>query len=291
MLSITYRWVPALLTTLVLAACGGGGGDRSPNTAGTGNTTATPSVPSSQQALVSLQGAIPAETGDSAADSITWFNLRRQQVGLGTLTRNAKIDAAALGHSNYQTINGITHVQDETKRGFTGVNPGDRIIAAGYTFTRPSYAFGEVIVRSGNPSGYAGSEELIAAIYHRFVIFEPVFKEVGSGAATAANRAVYITTNFAIDGLVRALGTGGAVVYPVPNQTNVATNFYSDTESPDPVPSKNEVGYPISIHTDITGVVAVQSFTVRPRGGAALPVFLLTNGDHPGQPVDGRHHL
>jgi uncharacterized protein YkwD len=264
--------------TLVLAACGGGGGGGS-NSDGTGNSSSGTNSDGAQQSSISLVPGAPKETGDSATDSITWFNLRREQAGLGTLKRNAIIDAAALGHSNYQTYNGITHEQDPAKRGFTGVTPGDRLSAAGYKFTQPSYAYGEVIVRSGDPSGYAGSEELIAAIYHRFVIFEPVFKEVGSGAAVSASRAVYITTNFAVDGLVRALGAGGTVVYPVQNQTSVATNFFSDTESPDPVASKNEVGYPISIHTDITGTVAVQSFTVQPHGGAVLPVFLLTNSN------------
>jgi hypothetical protein len=57
----------------------------------------------------------------------------------------------------------------------------------------------------------------------------------------------------------------------------VTRNFLSDTESPDPVPNRNEVGYPISIHSDITKTIAVQSFTVRPRGGAPLQAQLLTS--------------
>jgi uncharacterized protein YkwD len=268
------QWAPAVLLSFMLAACGGGGGDG--GQAASGNSTAS-SGTSAQQSLILLEPGISAETGDSATDSIAWFNHRRKQVGLGTLTRNPKIDAAALGHSNYQTYNGITHFQNGNNPGYTGGGAGERLSAAGYNFTRSSYAFGEVIVRSGNPSGYFGSEELIAAIYHRFVIFEPVFKEAGAGAATASNRAVYITTNFAIDGLARALGAGGLVTYPFASQVNVARNFYSDTETPDPVASKNEVGYPISVHTDITGSIAVESFTVRPRGGAPLSTFLLTN--------------
>jgi uncharacterized protein YkwD len=266
---IKRQWMPALLMSFMLAACGGGGGSDA-NTTGSGNPAAA------SQALIKMEPGTPQESGDSATDSITWFNIRRKQAGLEALTHNTKIDAAALGHSNYQTYHGITHEQDSAKSGFTGANAGDRLTAAGYAFSKPYYAYGEVIVRSGNPSGYAGSEELIAAIYHRFVIFEPAFKEVGAGAATASNRAVYITTNFAVDGLKRVLGVGGTTVYPFADQANVARNFYSDTESPDPVASKNEVGYPISIQTDITGSIVVNSFTVRPRGGAALPVFLLT---------------
>jgi hypothetical protein len=52
---------------------------------------------------------------------------------------------------------------------------------------------------------------------------------------------------------------------PANNQTNVPPNFFSDNESPDPVPGQNEVGYPISVHGDSN--VTVQNFTVAARGG------------------------
>ena len=52
--------------------------------------------------------------------------------------------------------------------------------------------------------------------------------------------------------------------------------FYSNQEQPDPVPDRNEVGYPVSVHADITSTLTVQSFTISPRGGAALATTLLT---------------
>jgi hypothetical protein len=272
------KWLPALLVSLLLSACGGGSDSSSS---------------SRSRSIASLEANAPQATGDSATDTINWFNFRRQQIGLPGLARNGKIDTAALGHSTYQTYNGITHIQTEGSQGFTGACLFDnadepacapskvsRLEAANFQFS-PPYAYGEVIVRTGNPSGFDGAEDLIAAIYHRFVIFEPGFKEVGSGAATASNGAIYMTTDFAVNGFSRVAGQGGTIIYPFANQQNVARNFYSDTESPDPVPGRNEVGYPISIHTDITGTIAVQTFTVQPRGGSPLPVQLLTKVTDP----------
>jgi uncharacterized protein YkwD len=262
-------WAPALLASLLLSACGGGG-DAAP----ADNPPAlAPTVPQDANA--------PQVTGDTATDGINWFNFRRQQIGLAPLTRNSQIDAAAMGHSNYQTLNGITHDQTAGKPGFTGVTVFDRLAAADYRFTQGPGAYGEVIVRTSNASGFQGSEDLIAAIYHRFVIFEPVFKEVGAGAAKAQDGNIYVTTDFAVNGFSAALGAGNVVTYPFANQQNVPRNFFSDSESPDPVASKNEVGYPISVHADITSTIGVQSFTVQPRGGAALPAQLLERATDP----------
>jgi hypothetical protein len=76
--------------------------------------------------------------------------------------------------------------------------------------------------------------------------------------------------------LAPALGMGHYVVYPFSGQTDIPINFFSDFESPDPVPSKNEVGYPISIHADIVSSISVTSFTVQPHGGTNLSTQLLT---------------
>ena len=43
-------------------------------------------------------------------------------------------------------------------------------------------------------SGFYMAENLITAIYHRFVIFEPLFKEGGAGAAVNNSGYAYFTT-------------------------------------------------------------------------------------------------
>ncbi|HEX7635582.1 MAG TPA: CAP domain-containing protein [Noviherbaspirillum sp.] len=268
--------LPALITVLILAACGGGGGSSPISQPAASTATQEPNAPQA--------------TGNTATDGLNWFNFRRQQLGLSELVRNTKIDAAAQSHSSYQEINNvITHDEDPNKQGFTGVTTSDRLKAAGYLLPSNDYAYGEVISSTSDSSGFHAAEDLIAAIYHRFLVFEPMFKEGGAGAATVSGGLTYFTANFAAIGLNTGLRRGQVLVYPFPDQQRVPASFFSNNESPDPVPNRNEVGYPISVHANITSTLAVSSFTVTPRGGTALPVQLLTgtpNPDAPNQSVD-----
>lgn len=262
------KWpLTALLLAGLLAACGGG--DSSPNGAVT--PPPTPVTP------VAPPPGAPTASGNTASDGFAWFNYRRNQVGLSTLTRNSIIDQAALGHSNYQRLNNtVSHDQVAGNPGFTGQTLLNRLNNAGYFFTG-ARAYGEVISAAGERDGFYHAEELIAAIYHRFVVFEPLFREMGTGAATNASNYTYFTTDFsANNGYGPGLGRGNLVTYPVNNQTAVPPNFLSDSESPDPVPNQNEVGYPVSVHADNTSTITVNSFTVRPRGGAELATRLLS---------------
>nr|WP_315222757.1 CAP domain-containing protein [uncultured Duganella sp.] len=261
-----------VLIAALLAGCGGGGGSDSATAPA---TSAPPSTPLPQE-----PGA-PTLTGNTALDGFNWLNYRRAQVGLSVLSRNSQVDTAALGHSNYLRLNNtVSHDQTVGAPGFTGVNLTNRLSAAGYALTG-GYAIGEVISATTDTSGFYQAEELITAIYHRFVMFEPVFKEVGTGATTVSGGYTYFTADLtATNGLGAGIGAGKLVNYPVNNQTNVPINFLSDTESPDPVPNQNDVGYPISVHADSgrggAGVV-VRSFTVAPRGGSALSTLLLSS--------------
>jgi uncharacterized protein YkwD len=251
----------ALAAACVLTACGGGG-----------STAASP-----PSVTISDPGA-PQITGNTATDGFNRFNFRRQQAGLALVSRNAAIDAAAQGHSDYQRINNVaTHVQDSSKPGFTGVQEGDRLRAAGYVLPSFGYAYGEVISSRSNTQGADAAEDLIAAIYHRFIILEPMFKEAGAGAATSSNGTTYFTTDFAAIGLNGGLASGSVAVYPFSGQTNVPTGVNSDEEEPDPVPNQNRAGYPASVHANLTSTLTVQSFTIKPHGGAEMTTRLLTH--------------
>lgn len=293
--------VAACVTALTLAACGGGGGGSASTVqpAPVGTTPPVSSTPTNPDPLTpapvspdtpTLPGApgAPLVTGNIALDGREWLNYRRGLIGLSTLARSNLIDIAAQGHSDYQRINNtITHDQTPGKEGFTGVDVNARLTAAGYRFnTSSSRAYGEVISATSNGSGQYMAEELITAIYHRFVIFEPVFKEIGTGAATTGAGYNYFTANFtANNGYGAGLPTGQVAAWPFNGQVSVPRNFFSNTESPDPVPDRNEVGYPISVHANIDVTIAVTSFTVRPRGGAELAVRLLNypNDTHTGR--------
>lgn len=264
---------PAVLAAALaalLAGCGGGGGgdgERVANSSG-GTSTALPQEP----------GA-PTLSGNTALDGYNWINYRRAQLGLSVLSRNSRVDTAAQGHSDYLRLNNtVSHEQTAGAPGFTGVKLTDRLAKAGYGLTG-GYAIGEVISATPDPSGFYQAEELITAIYHRIVMFEPIFKEVGTGAATFNNYTYFTADLTATNGYGAGLGAGRMVNYPANNQTKVPTNFFSDTESPDPVPNQNEVGYPISVHSDggrEDGGVVVRSFTVAPRGGSAMNTLLLS---------------
>ncbi|MBB3225225.1 CAP domain-containing protein [Pseudoduganella umbonata] len=261
-------WLSFLPVAAVLVACGGGGG---------GGDSSTTNVPPNTPVAPEVQPGAPAATGDTATDGFAWFNYRRTQIGLAPLARNALIDAAAAGHSNYLRLNNtVSHDQAAGNPGFTGAALGNRLAAAGYA-PAGNYAYGEVISAAGDRAGFFHAEELITAIYHRFLVFEPVFREMGVGAATA-NNYTYFTADFATSGGYGAgVARGSVATYPASGQTAVPVNFMSDSESPDPVPNLNEVGYPVSVHANISSALSVTSFTIRPRGGSDLAVRLLAS--------------
>jgi len=266
----------AAAAAFALAACGGGGsgGDSSPAAPVSGGTAVTPIPTSPAPAPLPVDVNAPTQTGNIALDGRNWINYRRTQIGMPTAAENAQINNAALGHSEYLRINNlISHDQEPGRQGFTGADPGARLNAAGYTLPDQGFAYGEVISGTTNRSGFFMAEELITAIYHRFVIFEPMFREIGTGAATSASGYNYFTADFATrycygPGLAR----GAIVTWPFNGQTQVPPNFFSDTEEPDPIPDRNEVGYPISVHANLDTRLTVNAFTVRARGGDTLAV-------------------
>ena len=267
--------LPVLSLSVLLAACGGGSDSGSTNTA----VSTAPSV------AVGTPGfTTPQSTGDTATDGFNWFNYRRQIVGLQPFTRNAQVDTAAQSHSNYQAVNDtITHDEAQGKQGFTGVSPANRLTSAGYQFA-PSAAYGEVISSTSSSSGFNAAEDLGTAIDHRFVIFDPVFHEAGAGSARSSKGSTYFTSDFVAAGFSGGIGRGNVVSYPAAGQQGVPLNFFSDNELPDPVPSTNEVGYPISVHADITSILKVKSFTIQPHDGTPLQVQSLTHDSDPETP-------
>ncbi len=273
------RFRPAclpLFLAALLAACGGGGDGGGNAGAGAGSTidnnAGNAAIP-----LSTPEAGAPQATGVTATDGFNWTNFRRQQIGLATLARNTLINNAAQGHSDYQRVNNtITHVQTPGASGFTGVTMTDRLAAAGYALVVP-YAYGEVISAGGSTSGFEAAENLVTAIYHRFIMLEPRYLEAGAGAATTPGGRTWFTLNLAATGgLGAGLGGGRFTVYPFDGQRGLPTIFLSDTETPDPVADRNAVGYPVSVHADITSSIVVQSFTITPRGGTPLPVRLLS---------------
>jgi uncharacterized protein YkwD len=265
--------VSVLLSVTLLVACGG---------SSSGSSGSTSPATSSGTPPAGTEPNAPALTGNSASDGFNWFNYRCQQIGLRPLSRNALLDTAAQNHSTYQKLNDtITHTEDPAKPGFTGATEFDRVGAAGYRLSG-SYALGEVISSTTDNSGVNAAEALVTAIYHRFLVFEPMFHDGGAGSATVTGGYMYFTVDFGSSPLDYSKGLllGGFVNYPFANQTGVPVNFFSDYEIPDPVPNRNEVGYPISVHANINATITVGSFTVQPHGGSALATVTVLGDTH-----------
>ncbi|QOY94344.1 CAP domain-containing protein [Massilia sp. UMI-21] len=273
-MSYMPRWrslIAALVAASTLAACGGGG-----DSTGAVSPMSVAPVPGAPTAA---DPAAPALTNDIAVDGRNWINYRRAQLGVPAVTENALINNAAQGHSEYlRTNNVMSHDQKPGSPGFTGATLLDRLNAAGYIIPANGYAYGEVISGTTNGNGFFMAEELITAIYHRFVMFEPKFRELGTGAATSASRYHYFTADFATrDGFGPGIGANSVVIWPFSGQTGVTPVFHSDSEDPDPVAGINDVGYPISVHANIDAPLTMQTFTVRPRGGANLQVQVVNS--------------
>lgn len=268
-----------LSATLWLTGCGGGSDSRNVGS----NVGVTIPLPAPDDPLFDANA--PAATGDVALDVLNWFNYRRFQLSLPPVQFDSRLDAAAQNHSEYQAINNvITHIQEVGRPAFTGVTQEDRMANAGYRFTRFPNAYGEVLAATTDPSGFNAAESLLTAIYHRFVVLEPEFTAGGTGAAVNSNGVLFVTANFTADGLGNGLGIGRAVVYPFPNQQAVPRVFFSNAETPDPVPGVDAVGYPVSIHADLEASIGVSRFTIRPRNGLPLPTTLLTSATDPATP-------
>lgn len=249
--------------------------------AGCGGDTSHDALPGAMQ-LRAQETAAPLPTGDVATDGLVWFNFRRQQAGLPPLMRDPQLDQAARAHAEYQLLNHrVAHDEQLGRPGFTGFDAPQRLQAAGFPLSAASLADGEVIAATSRPDGFAAADGLITAIYHRYLIFEPRFSAAGAGAASRPGAYSWLTVNMIAPRQSSGLGKGQLVLWPAPGQRSIRRNFYSDQETPDPVPHHDEVGYPVSVHADFTSVLNVERFTLRPRDGQPLAVRQLdSTTDH-----------
>lgn len=256
--------VSILLAGLLVASCGGGDNGAASSSAGS--------------------------TASTASEGFAQINFRRASAGIPPLNFSSEITRAAQSHSDYQRINGpfqedggsspITHAETPGKPNFTGVEAcPDRITAAGYVLDpAQGYGCGEVISALSDSSGVTAAEELIAAVYHRFIVLQPSFRDAGAGAALSSDgRFAIFTQNFAVRGSFAGLGSGNFAVYPFHGQTVVPTSFNHSTEMPDPLPPSmfpefvdKAVGYPVSVHADLDQRIDVTTFTLRQQANSTL---------------------
>lgn len=240
-----------------------------------GDSSSSSSTGTSATQLVAQEVDAPTATGEMATDGLNWINYRRQQAGLAVPRRDARIDSAAAAHAAYQQLNNVvTHDEVDGRTGFSGTTSTDRLRAAGYPLGT-ALADGEVIAAIAESDGFAAAEGLLAAIYHRYLMLEPRFDQAGAASAHRAGGYYWLNVNFVATRAGSGLGSARVAVWPVPEQRNVRTAFLSDEETPDPVPGRNQVGYPLSVHADLGKTLRTGSFSVRESGADPLAVRLL----------------
>jgi len=109
--------------------------------------------------------------------SLQYLNTLRAQAGLIPFKTNKALTGAATAHAKYltrQQTNG--HYEKKGYKGFTGVTPTDRTLNAGY----PSKMVMENLSVNANSASDA-IDNLMSAVYHRFVFLSTDKNEIGEG--------------------------------------------------------------------------------------------------------------
>ncbi len=149
------------------------------------------------------------------------INRARQEAGLGPLTRNPQLDAAAQSHADDMSQNGtrLGH------RGSDGSRMQQRIARAGY----PSANVGE------NWGAYRSLDQIfefwLSDSAHRQNILASKFTEIGIGVAQRANSSLIVVTDFGGPGAAPAAQP--AAIQPEPTQPP-PTELPAPTDPPEP---------------------------------------------------------
>ena len=289
-----------------LIACGGGGSSSSSASGGTtggnsggGTNTGASTGTGTKNSTSTIVSSVPAATYTANSANATIYaqmNTIRLAIGAGLLTENADLDKSAAAHLNYLALNGIAdpsfHVETSGQTGFTGVNPSDRMAAAGYSFSLAGEsgfsALAAGAVQTQCVSSWADS------VYHVEALLVG-YRDVG---VAAGDNALVSSPSITASTCVADLGvqlnvqpqypaSGVILTYPYNGQTGVATSFNNLEEVPTPVPDLNGVGQPITVNLS-AAVSSVATFTLT-AGGATVPTRILapTGTTGPGVVIDG----
>ena len=224
-----------------LVACGGGGGGSSAGTAANGAAV--------DRFAAQDAGRARARPATSRPTACNWINYRRSQIGMPALTRRTPRSTArprAIPITSASTTSSPT-TKTAGKPGFTGASlAGPPARGRLRSSAPPNTRIGEVISATSNGSGFYMAEELITAIYHRFVDLRAACSRKSAPARPSPAPATPISppTSSPTTATAPASAAGTLVTWPFNGQTEVPANFFSDYEEPDPVPDAQRSGLP-----------------------------------------------
>ena len=267
--SFEIKLFVAGIVTAALAGCGGGSAPAKSTPVATNPAQImVPATPVSTVQAAELQTTAPAaySAGSVQAVAFNEFNAFRAIEGLGPVRQNANIDIAAKNHAAYVQTNqsgADAHHEIAGKPGFTGVEPSDRMAAAGYAGASAT----EVIAFEGIQM--TSVQTLLSTVFHRNAMMIQGLTDVGIAPGNDSGP-TYIDA-----GYIKPQKNAGDYVgvFPYDKQTGVPMTHH--TESPNPFYKEFEMtqanvcaktSYPISIATEVSTVLKVTTFTVTPEG-------------------------
>ena len=213
--------------------------------------------------------------------SLTYLNTLRTKAGLVPFSTNKALSRAASSHAKYltrQQSNG--HYEKKGRKGFTGKTPTDRTLKAGYV----SKMVMENLSINAKDS-HDAIDNLLSAIYHRFVFLSTDKDEIGEGLSRrniSKVKTAYVynlgssslrrlcTKHFDMIPNVQYVNNvcqntakviphavylekqddirdqnAKIILYPYKGQRNVPPAFF--IEHPHPLPGSKVSGYPVSV--------------------------------------------
>ena len=244
---------------------------------------------------------------DNYNNAIDKINNIRKSSGLAKLKYDSRLKKAAYKHARYIGINrDYGHTERRGRRDYTGINPSQRIVKAGYHTKAvvENISFGE--------RTYSASiDTLMATIYHRHAFLDVKIDSIGPARAgrrtsvfvydmslssldkecrvangarsgqfiynICANKNVKIPKDRFYKILMAQERKSKAIIrYPYPNQTRVPSKYHK--ERPDAIAYLKNAGYPISIifNPSYYRNVRVKNFTLKKLGGKYIKGKILS---------------
>lgn len=232
--------------------------------------------------------AAPAAPAPPAAArlALARVNAYRALDGLAPLRLSDALDRAAQAHADYfrtnvdrfQGVSLAVHQENPSWPGFTGVEPWDRAAVQGYpsqAVIGEDMAFGSGLL--------AGVDGLMATVYHRLLLLDPVAADLGAGLAGSPGEAALLPVLDLETGRTGSwprLDPATAVLYPVDGQSGVPVAFTGEVPDPlAPFGRQAPAGYPITVQFPsllLSGLQLESASLVDRSTGAAVPFWALT---------------
>jgi hypothetical protein len=207
----------------------------------------------------------------------------RLQLGLTALKEITQVNTAAQNHAIYMyDASSVGHYETAGQPGFTGVDPADRVVAAGYT----ANAVGEIAAGIGGPftSSTQAVDALFDAPFHRGIfLYDTTGVGFGQGP-TNIDPARYSTLVGDFVDYVQQTPDNKLVAYPYDGQTNVKPSWNAN-ESPNPLANfptyiGMDVGYPITLSASGNGAFSNINFMITDASGSAVPCAETDNSNN-----------